>query len=279
MLAFVLSGGGARGALQVGALRALLEANIRPDLLVGTSVGAVNAAHLALRGFSLPGIEDLTRSWYDAASANLLPSGLVWLALSALFARAATYSYRRMRDFFVGHGLTPDVRFADVRDVRLIIVAADLNSGEAVLYGHDPHDSILEGVLASSAIPPWIHPLEKNGRELVDGGAISGMSIQAAVEEGATEIVALDLDDRRGIARRASGLFPVLSRFLAAMQKHQIDMEMALARAYGIPVRQIALQALTPVPIWDFKRAPELIDRGYAVACDEISRWRSETFR
>ena len=52
-LAFVLGGGGGRGALQVGALRALLEAGLQPDLLVGTSAGAVNATYLAMRGFNL----------------------------------------------------------------------------------------------------------------------------------------------------------------------------------------------------------------------------------
>lgn len=47
MIAFVLSGGGSRGALQVGALQVLLEAGVRPDLLVGASAGVVNAAYLA----------------------------------------------------------------------------------------------------------------------------------------------------------------------------------------------------------------------------------------
>jgi NTE family protein len=273
MLAFVLSGGGARGALQVGALRALLEAKIQPDLLVGTSVGAVNAAHLALRGMTLPSIDQLARAWIDAATANLLPSNLAWLVLCALFARAAALSYKRLSNFFVAHGLTPELRFGDIRDVRLILVAADLNTGNPVLFGQDPLDSVLEGVLASSAIPPWVPPLESNGRSLVDGGAISGMSIQAAMEEGATEIVALDLDDRRGILAETRGLFPDFSRFLATMQQHQMEMELALARAHRVPVRRVVLQGKTPVPIWDFRRTEELIELGYVTACQEISRW------
>jgi NTE family protein len=61
-LAFVLGGGGARGALQVGALRALLEAGYRPDLLIGTSIGAINAAGLALWGVDLAGVDALARS-------------------------------------------------------------------------------------------------------------------------------------------------------------------------------------------------------------------------
>ena len=61
-LAYVLGGGGARGALQVGAIRALLEAGVRPNLLVGTSIGAVNAAFLAFHGVSLQGVERLTEA-------------------------------------------------------------------------------------------------------------------------------------------------------------------------------------------------------------------------
>ncbi len=273
MLAFVLSGGGARGALQVGALRALLEANKRPDLLVGTSIGAVNAAYLALRGVTLSGIDELAHSWAEAAKVNLLPSNWVWLVLSALFGKAATRSFRRMQQFFIDQGISPELRFGDIRDVRLIVVAADLNTRSTVLFGQDPQDSVLEGVLASSALPPWIRPLEKNGRSLVDGGAISGMSIQSAIEEGATEIVALDLADRRGLSPKATGFLPDLSRLLATMQQHQVEMELALARARRVPVRRIALQGRTPVPIWDFRRTKELVELGYVIACQEIARW------
>lgn len=276
MLAFVLGGGGARGALQVGALRALMEANIQPDLLVGTSIGAVNAAHLAIRGLNVPSIEELTRSWYDAASANLVPSGLMWLVMCAIFAKAASHTGKRLKKFFINHGLTPDLRFEDIRNVRLILVAADLNSGLPVLFGQNPSDSVLEGVLASSALPPWLPPVQKDGRMLVDGGALSGISIKSALEEGATEVIALDLDDRRTVAPDATGFLPDMSRFVMTVQQHQVEMELALARAHGIPVRRISLQGEPPAPIWDFKRTTELIERGYDIACEEIATWRIE---
>ena len=67
-LAFVLGGGGSRGALQVGALFALLERGLQPDLLVGTSIGAVNAAFLALNGFSKESLELLCGTWHKAAA-------------------------------------------------------------------------------------------------------------------------------------------------------------------------------------------------------------------
>src|SRR5512133_356989 len=70
--AFVFGGGGSRGALQVGAMRALLEAGLVPDLLVGTSIGAANATGLALWGVDLEGLATLERVWDQVANAELL---------------------------------------------------------------------------------------------------------------------------------------------------------------------------------------------------------------
>jgi len=73
-LAFALGGGGARGALQAGALRALFDAGIQPDIIVGTSIGAVNAIFLAMHGFNLKSLDDLDISWFAAAKADLFPA-------------------------------------------------------------------------------------------------------------------------------------------------------------------------------------------------------------
>lgn len=90
--AIVLSGGGALGALQAGALRALIEAGIKPDLLVGTSIGAVNAACMAVYGFNLEGITRLEKTWkvpkwgrqvraYISCSSRTTDAGYVILTL------------------------------------------------------------------------------------------------------------------------------------------------------------------------------------------------------
>jgi len=83
-LALALSGDGARGALQVGALRALLEAKIQPDLLVGTSIGAANAAALAIRGVATSSIASLVEDWRAATAADLLSSNTLRLMMRAM---------------------------------------------------------------------------------------------------------------------------------------------------------------------------------------------------
>lgn len=270
-LAFALGGGGAHGALQVGALRALLEVGYQPDLLVGTSIGAVNATYLALHGPTLASLPGLIEAWHDAAAADLLPANYLWLTVRVLFNRAGWRPYHRMRDFFIAHNVLPELRFADL-NTRLILVAADLNTGRPVLYGADPQQSVLEGLLGSTALPPWVHPLEKDGQFLVDGGVISTLPIEPALAQGAREIVALDLADPRETPAEAHGFGPFLGKLMNTIEQRQQEMELALAETRGVPVWRIALQGKQPIPIWDFSHTDELIERGYAIASREVER-------
>ena len=194
-VAFVLGGGGSRGALQVGALRALLEHEIYPDMLVGTSAGAINATFLAMNGFTKQAISELESAWDDAAQGDLLPANYLWLTVRAVFNRARIYPTQRLRDFFIDHGVTPEMRFVELSGPQLIQVAADLKNYRPYLYGIDPEQSILEGLIASTALPPWLMPLEVQDHFLIDGGVISNLPVEAALTHGATRIYAFDLSD------------------------------------------------------------------------------------
>ncbi|RCK72331.1 MAG: UPF0028 protein YchK [Anaerolineae bacterium] len=272
-LAIVLGGGGARGALQVGALRALFEHGIQPDLLVGTSIGAVNAAYLALHGVNLEGLRALEQAWFEAAEANLLPANYLWLTVQVLFERIGRRMDHRMRDFFVAHGLTPDLTFGDVQNIRLYLVAADLNSGEPLIYGTSPEQSILEGLEASTALPPWVHPLDQEGHLLIDGGVVSNLPIEPAYRQGAKEIIALDLLDPRLVTAPATPSFGhFIARLINTVEQRQVELELELADAHQIPVWHIRLQGEKAVPIWDFSQTGELIERGYQLAQAEIQK-------
>lgn len=271
-LAFVLGGGGSRGALQVGALRALAEAGVKPDILVGTSIGAANAAFLALRGFNMDSLKDLVQVWRDTVTADLLPTNYLWLTVRALLNRPA-YSSHRIKDFIMAHGLPADMKFSDIQGLRLGCVACDLNTGKPVVYGLDPGESVLEGVLASGALPPWVTPLQQNRRLLTDGGVISNLPIEAALQFGATEIIALDLADPGGIPAENKGFAPFLAKMINAVQLRQVDLELALAAACDVPVKRILLYNMQFVQLWDFRYTEELITDGYEMARQEIERW------
>ena len=271
-LAFVLGGGGSRGALQVGELYALLENRVHPDLLVGTSVVAVNAAFLALNGFSKNGLDLLTAAWHQAAELDLLPTNYIRLTLLAMLGRSSINPSNRLRDFFVENGLTPELRFADLKQTHLIIVSADLNTGKPVLHGESPEDGILDAFLVSTALPPWVMPVRKQKQYLMDGGAVSNLPIEPALTAGATVIVALDLTDSRASfgANNQFGFF--LDRFTFAVEQRQVDLELGLANACGIPVLHVGLTGKESIPLWDFHHADELITHGYEITRQAISQ-------
>lgn len=275
-LAFVLGGGGGRGALQAGALRALLETGYMPDMLVGTSAGAVNATYLALKGIDMNGVNALAMAWDEAAKLNLYPSNYLWLSVRAIFNRPTPTVYHRVMDFFLSHGVTPDLRFKDLRGVQLYLVAADLNAGHPVVFGQDPEESILEGLLASTALPPWVTPVQRPGQLLIDGGAISNLPIEPALSQGATEIIALDIRDFRDVTPDMQGFGPFLAKLIGTVENRQVEMELALAAARRIPVRHVLLKWHDPVPLWDFSHSADLIQHGYQLMMNEIQSWEKK---
>jgi NTE family protein len=269
-LAFVLGGGGARGAMQVGALRALIEAGFKPDLLVGTSIGAINAAGLALRGVDLDGIGALERAYREMAVSNLMDPRLARLTLRALSGRPNHHATRRVAEFLIAEGITPDLHFDQIANVRLALIGADLASGQPVIYGQDPGQAILEGLLASIALPPWFAPAEKDDQYIVDGGVLSNLPIEPALTMGATEIIALDLGDPASAPGNEHALDQYLGKLVFAIVCRQVCLETALAEAQGVPVHRIELRSSPPIPIWDFSNYRELIQIGYEIASHEV---------
>ncbi len=275
-LTFVLAGGGSRGALQVGALRALLEAGYQPDLLVGASVGAVNAAFLSMHGFSAAGLDRLEESWRVAARSDLLPANTAWLTVRVLFNRLRTHPYHKMRDFFISQGVSPKFRFRDLKGPPAVLVSADLNTYQPIYYGPDPNQSVLEGLVASTALPPWMHPLEKDGQFLMDGGVVSNLPIEPAILYGATDIIALGLSNPAAVNVEAYGFGPFWEKLLKTFEERQISLELELAKAKDIPVYKVDLKIEPVVPIWDFSRTEEMFSAGYQQMQIALQSWPKE---
>ncbi len=264
-LALALGGGGARGALQVGALRALIEHDICPDFLVGTSVGAINGAFIGLRGWSLATIEALHGLWRKAAAADLLPARTAWLTMYAIYKAAARRRDNPVRNFLQDHGLKPEMRFS-VMQLPTFVVVADLNHCQAIIYGDDPDDRVLDAVEASAALPPWVFPISRQGASLMDGGAVSNLPLEPAIARGATRIIALDLADLHGAATETSGMGAFLWRLTTTTQERETQMELALAVAKGVPVLHLHLKPHIATYLWDFSHTDTLIAEGYEIA-------------
>jgi NTE family protein len=273
-LAFVLGGGGARGAMQVGALRALFEAGYKPDLLVGTSIGAVNAAGLAFWGTNQDGITALEKAYQKMEEGHLMHQRPDQLAFRALSGQPNHHASQRIANLAISMGMGADMRFDQVPHARLAMIGTDLATGKTVIYGQDLNQPVLEGLLASTAIPPWFAPVEKDDQFIIDGGILSNLPIEPALTLGATEIIAIDLmNDPASLYENAIGATQKLEKLVFAVLQRQACVETALAKAQGVPVHYIQLRSSPPIPIWDFSKHRDLIEIGYDMACHEIADW------
>ncbi len=171
--AFILSGGGAKGAFQVGALRALDEAGIRPDVIYGTSVGALNAAGYAYTG--LAGLDQLWRSIRrrrDILSIN-------WKGLFSLNARGL-YTMKPLRK-----KIRKLVR-KNYPTIDAYVCSVDIQNSE-VLYTKCGASNFARQVEASAAIPVAMEPVDG----YVDGGVREQTPLDKAIRDGADNLVVI----------------------------------------------------------------------------------------
>ena len=182
--AFVLSGGGNLGALQVGMMYALVESGLRPGMIVGTSVGAINGAFFASRP-DLPGIAEIARLWSSLRRKDVLGVDLGALVGGIrgrprhLFDSSAI---RRILDTFVTFRRLEDA------PIPLTVVATALGTGEAVVLNSGDATTAL---LASSAVPRLLPAVEIDGRLLVDGAAAADVPVRQALSLGARDLYVL----------------------------------------------------------------------------------------
>src|SRR5581483_4583531 len=183
--AFVLSGGGSLGAVQVGMLQALEQRGVRPDLLVGTSAGAMNAAFLAGRGMSAEALSDLAGIWTRLRRQDVFPVDPVRHVLALRGAQASLCSNENLRRLVAAH--LPYHRLEDAA-IPVHLVATDVLSGQEVLLSSG---DVVDAVLASAAIPAVFPPVAVEGRRLWDGGIADNAAISQALDLGADRVFVL----------------------------------------------------------------------------------------
>jgi NTE family protein len=184
--AFVLGGGGRWGAVQLGMLRALDEAGVRPDLVVGTSIGAINGALYAAEPGSAA-IDSLDRLWREAASADLMGGSLIDRAKAFAKLRIAVLDQGDLRDL-LDRELSVD-RIEDLA-VSFQCVAASIERAAEHWFDRGP---IVDAILASCAVPAMFPPVEIDGEHFYDGGLVNSVPVDRAIELGANEIYVLQV--------------------------------------------------------------------------------------
>ena len=257
-VAFVFSGGGPLGALQVGALKALYEHDVRPDLAVGTSVGALNATWVAFDP-TPEGILRLEDSWLRMKDTDLFPGGGRFKASWARMLVRGNRIYentgiRRMIETSLGRP-----RFEDAQ-IPLAVTATDLETGAEKVFSSG---DIVEPLLASTAMPSIFPPVPIRGRNYIDGGVANNVPIAPAVEMGGKTVYVMDATShsrqRRPLNRPIDYLLHAFT--LARGQRFSLE-----SQHFSDKVRLVVL----PSPWLDFfvpfasmEHTPKLIEMAY----------------
>ena len=185
--AFVLGGGGVLGAGEVGMLRALLEAGVAPDLVVGTSVGAVNGAFLAADP-TIDATVRLAALWRELSADGGVFAGSLGERLGTAL-RSRTHLHRRgpLQELLERH--LPVQRIEQLR-VPFQCVAAAVERAAEHWFDSGP---LVDAVLASAAVPGLLPPVRIGDEHFLDGGLVNSIPVSRAVELGATTVWVLQV--------------------------------------------------------------------------------------
>lgn len=261
--AFVLSGGGNQGVAQVGMLRALLERGHQPDVVVGTSVGALNGAVVA-GGPGLDRIAHLEEVWNGLSGDDVFPGKALRMAWNVL---------RRDDHLFPSDGLQalidavhPETSFEELT-VPLRVIATDLGTGEEVVIARGP---IGPALLASAALPGIFPPVPFHGQTLVDGAVVNLVPISHALAGPVERVFVLDVSDP--ISER-----PIRSPLDVAVRAFAISRDQRFELELQWVPKEIEVVVLPP-PVderdfFDFSDGDRLIAEAYELtmgALDEL---------
>lgn len=253
--AFVLSGGASLGSIQVGMLLALAEAGITPDLVVGTSVGAVNGGWVAAHP-DVAGITGLAEIWRNLERGDVFPTRPIVGLLGFLGRLPNLVPASGLRRLLSRH-----LEFSRLEDAPtpLHVVATDVLSGHDVLLSKG---DAVDAIAASAAIPAILPPVRIAGRDLMDGGVVNNTPISHAVALGADVVYVLPTGYACDLAAPPKGVMELALHALTLAINQRLAAD--IARLEGMMDLRV-VPPLCPVhvaPI-DFSHAASLIDRAY----------------
>ncbi|HEU0239855.1 MAG TPA: patatin-like phospholipase family protein [Micromonosporaceae bacterium] len=271
-IAFVLGGGGVLGAVEVGMVRALFEANIRPDLVVGTSIGALNGALVAADPSDAV-IDRLIGLWSSKQARDIYGDSAP--RQLARLARAGTHLHspaplRAMLDREL-HGMTT---FEDL-PVRFECCAANIERAVEHWFTKGP---LVDAVLASAAVPGLLPPIQVDGRHYIDGGVVNSIPIGRAVEIGAATIYVLQVGriDRPLVAPR--NVVEVARVAFEISRRHRYARELAAVpptvTVHVLPPGVGSKRDDSPLAYRDLRAAQRRIERAYEASAGYLASHR-----
>lgn len=260
--AIVMSGGGIRGPLQVGALQSLLEHGIKPDMLAGTSAGSLNAGFMAAMGPELDTIPVLKKAWKSATKDKVYPGNVLAVLARVLDGAEGFFPTDGMRKL-IEKTLPKGVTTFGQCKVPCYLTAVDLCSARLFLFGEDPDGKLVDGMMASSVIPVLQPPLYYHGLQLVDGGVLSELPASVVMDKGATVIYAVNVSRGEEVKPAAKGIFEIFMRTLDTFIAESIFADFKRAEADpAIELHHIHITDFGDLPFDDFNHIDDMFEAG-----------------
>lgn len=182
--AFVLGGGGILGAAEVGMLRALLERQIVPDLIVGSSVGALNGMAVASDP-TVAAVDRLSEAWTTLQARDVFSGSVLGQVTNLVRSGTHLHSNAALRQL-IG-SVVSETRIEDL-PVRFECVASSIEAAAAHWFSSGP---LAEAVLASCSVPGLLPPVKVGDEHFVDGGLVRSVPVGRAVDLGAQRVFVL----------------------------------------------------------------------------------------
>jgi len=273
--AFVLTGGASLGAIQAGMLEALYEHGVRPDLIVGTSAGALNGAFIADRQQTPETARELATVWRGLSRNKVFPVNPLTGTLGFLGMRSHLVPDSGLRKLMRDHVVADRL---EETAVPLHVIGTDVLSGDEVRLSEGP---LVDAVMASAAIPGVVPSVSWGGRELVDGGVSNNAPISHAFELGAERVYLLPTSAPCELEEAPRGALAMLVHATGLLVRQGLLHDLAT-----LPGRDRVVVLPPPCPITvqpsDFSRADWLIKEGYREAMrflasrpgDGVEAWR-----
>ena len=260
--ALVLSGGSVFGAAQIGQVRALLEAGIAPDLIIGCSVGALNGAYLA-GGLTMERVDELEAIW----------SGLSGRDVFGLRSRRTVANLVAGRDHLCSPGGLHSLiaRFCPVDDlahlpIELQVVTTDLDAARPCWWSSGDPAAVLA---ASAALPGIFPPVELAGGRHVDGGVLVPVPTARAFELGASRVFVSDISTRS--RPRLPDRLGSLAVLLEAFNVARFAIESDAPPPHGVELTVLPSPSLEGRSMFDFTRTSTLVHEAYQLTRAALS--------
>jgi NTE family protein len=255
-IGFVLAGGASLGAVQVGMLEVIANENIKPDFIVGTSVGAVNGALMA-SDYSLERVNQLRKTWCGLETEDIFP-GINWWNLGR-FLMSSSLPYLSSNEglqHLIETNLPED---PDSLTIPFSAIATDLLSGQRVVL---EDGNLHRNVLASAAIPGIFPSVKRKDQFLVDGGVVAQVPLHTAQQKQANTLIVFDPGYPCALSELPDSKIGYALQIMTLMSRQQT---IALMETISDETTILYLPAPCPsdVPPHDFSQTDSLIQQGH----------------